>query len=82
MCVYLERFAENNYKKKNKKEIRVEKVVKRKGSKLYVKWKSFDNPFNSFPESKFSLERVKVEFNLSNYAIKADLKNAAGAKKS
>ena len=82
MCVYLERFAENNYKKKNNKEFRVEKVVKRKGSKLYVKWKSFDNPFNSFPESNFSLERVKVEFNLSNYAIKADLKNAAGAKKS
>ena len=31
-----------------------------------------------FPELKSSGERVKVELDLSNYAIKADLKNATG----
>ena len=31
-----------------------------------------------FPEPKFSGGRVKVELDLSNYATKADLKNAAG----
>ena len=29
-----------------------------------------------FPEPKSSRERVKVELHLSNYATKADLKNA------
>ena len=29
------------------KEFRVEKVIKGKGDKLHVKWKSFDNSFNS-----------------------------------
>ena len=31
-----------------------------------------------FPEPKSLGGRVKVEFNLSNYETKADLKNAAG----
>ena len=31
-----------------------------------------------FPEPKSSEGRVKIELNLSNYSIKADLKNAAG----
>ena len=29
--------------KTNEKEFRVEKVIKRKGDKLYVKWKVYDN---------------------------------------
>ena len=32
---------------KNQKEFRVEKVIKRKYSKLYVKWKGYDSSFNS-----------------------------------
>ena len=31
-----------------------------------------------FPEPKFSGKRVKVKLDLSNYATKEDLKNAAG----
>ena len=31
-----------------------------------------------FPEPKSFGERVKVELELSNYAVKADLKNATG----
>ena len=42
----------NIYKKKlaktNKKEFTVEKFIKRKGNKLYVKWKDYDNSLNSW----------------------------------
>ena len=78
-------------KELQKKEFRVEKVTKRKGDKLYVKWKGYDSSFNCwidkkdivsmrkyFLEPKYLGERVKVELDLSNYATKADLKNATG----
>ena len=39
-------------KKKNQKELRIEKVIKRKGDKLYVKWKEYDNFFNSWIDKK------------------------------
>ena len=35
-----------------KKKIRIEKVIKRKGDKLYVKWKGYDNSFNSWIDKK------------------------------
>ena len=35
-------------KKTNHKEFRVEKVIKRKGDKLYVKWKGYYSSFNSW----------------------------------
>ena len=34
------------------KEFRIEKVIKRKGNKLYVKWKGYDNSFNSWIDKK------------------------------
>ena len=34
-------------KKTNQKKFRREKVIKRKGDKLYVKWKGCDNSVNS-----------------------------------
>ena len=36
-------FYEKELQKTNKKEFRIEKVIKRKGDKLYVKWKGYDN---------------------------------------
>ena len=33
--------------KANQKEYRIEKLIKRKGDKLYAKWKGYDNSFNS-----------------------------------
>ena len=39
---------EKQLQKKNQTEFRVEKVIKRKGDKLYVKWKGYDNSFNSW----------------------------------
>ena len=41
-------FYENELQKTNQKEFRIEKVIKRKGAKLYVKWKGHDNSFNSW----------------------------------
>ena len=38
---------ERQSQKTNQKEFRIEKVIKKKGDKLYVKWKSYDNSFNS-----------------------------------
>ena len=34
------------------KEFRIEKVIKRKGDKLYVKWKGYNNSFNSWIDKK------------------------------
>ena len=48
----LERFKKKNCKKKNQKEFRVEKVIKRKGDKLYVKWKGCDSSLNSWINKK------------------------------
>ena len=41
-------FYEKELQKANQKEFRVEKVLKRKGDKLYVKWKSYDDSLNSW----------------------------------
>ena len=43
----LEVFMKRNCKKLVKKNIRIEKIIKWKGDKFYVKWKGFDNSFNS-----------------------------------
>ena len=40
-------FYEKELQKTNQKEFRIEKVFERKGDKLYVKWKGYDNSFNS-----------------------------------
>ena len=39
-------------KKTNQKEFRIEKVIKRKDEKLYVKWKGYDKSFNSWIDKK------------------------------
>ena len=36
----------------NQKAFRIEKVLKKKGNKLYVKWKCHDNSFNSWIDKK------------------------------
>ena len=45
-------FNEKELQKTNQKEFRKEKVIKRKGNKLYVKWKGYDNSFNSWIDKK------------------------------
>ena len=45
-------FYEKELQKTNQKEFRIEKVIKRKGNKLYVKWKGYDNSFHSLIDKK------------------------------
>ena len=45
-------FYEKELQKTNQKEFRIEKVIKRKGDKLYVKWKGYDSSFNSWIDKK------------------------------
>ena len=66
-----------------------EKLINRKSKKLYVKWKGYNNSLivglmkklwlykmSCFPESHtHSKNQIKVELDLSNYAIKFDLRN-------
>ena len=76
--------------KTNQQEFRIEKVIKRKSDKLYVKWKGYDNSFNSWinkkrPCLKMSQYFAKpfrslggniyVKADLSNYATITDIKN-------
>ena len=51
----MESFTNKNCKKlqkTNQKEFRVEKAIERKGDKLCVKWKGFDNSFHSWIDKK------------------------------
>ena len=48
----LERFTKKCRKKTNQKYLKVKNVIKKKGDKLYVKWKGYDNSFDSWIDSK------------------------------
>ena len=84
-------FYEKELQKTNQEEFRIEKVIKRKGNKVYVKWKGYDNSFNSWIDKKDIVKKmsryfpkpsepfggnINVKVDLSNYATKADLKDA------
>ena len=45
-------FYEKELQKTNQKEIRTEKFIKRKGDKLYVKWKGYSSLLNSWIDKK------------------------------
>ena len=45
-------FYGKELQKPSQKEFRIEKILKRKGDKLYVKWKGYDNSFNSWINKK------------------------------
>ena len=44
----VEKFYVKVLQKTNQKELRFEKVIERKGDKLYVTWKGYDNSFNAW----------------------------------
>ena len=46
------KFYEKELEKNNQEELRIEKIIKRKGNKLHVKWKGYDNAFNSWVDEK------------------------------
>ena len=45
-------FYEKELQKTNKKEFRIEKIIKRKGDKFYVEWKGCNNLFDSWIDKK------------------------------
>ena len=45
-------FYEKELQKIDQQEFRIEKVIKKKRNKLYVKWKGYDNSFNSWIDKK------------------------------
>ena len=45
-------FYQNELQSTNQQEFRLEKVIKRKGDQLYVKWKGCDNLFISWIDKK------------------------------
>ena len=51
---FYERELQKKKTKKKQKELRNEKVIKRKGEKLHVKWKGYNNSFNSGIDKKGS----------------------------
>ena len=84
-------FYGNELQKTNQKEFRIEKVMKRKGDKLYVKWNGYNNSLYNwidkedlikmreyFPKPNSLRANVKVKLDLSNYVTKANLKKATG----
>ena len=84
-------FYENELQKRNQKEFRIEKGMKRKGDKLYVKWNGYNNLLQNWIDKEDIIKmreyflkpnslgaNVKVELDLSNYVTKANLKKATG----
>ena len=59
-------FYEKELQKTNQKEFRREKVLKRKGDKLIVIWKGYDNRFNSWNNKKDLLKKWVSSF-LNNW---------------
>ena len=45
-------FYQKELQARNQQKFRVEKVIKGKGDKLYVKWKLYNNSFNSWIDKK------------------------------
>ena len=45
-------FYEKELQKIHQQEFRIEKVIKKEDDKLYVKWKGYDNSFNSWIDKK------------------------------
>ena len=51
-------FYEKELQKTNQEEFRIEKVIRRKGDKLYVKWKGYHNSFNSWIDKASLVQRT------------------------
>ena len=51
-------FYEKELRKTNQEEFRIEEVIRRKGDKIYVKWKDYDNSFNSWIDKASLVQRT------------------------
>ena len=62
-------FYEKELQEISQEKFRIEKVLKRKGDKLYVKWKGYDNLFNSW------IDKKDFEWNFLDEIFKRNLLN-------
>ena len=46
-------FYKKEPQKTNQEEFRIEKVIKKKDDKIYIKWKGYDSSFNSWIDKKY-----------------------------
>ena len=49
-------FYEKELQKTNQQGFRIEKVIKRKGNKIYLNWRGYDNSFSSWIDRKDLIE--------------------------
>ena len=49
-------FYEKELQKTNQQEFWIEKVINRKGDRLYLKWKGYDRSFNGWIDKKDLIE--------------------------
>ena len=49
---FLGSFYEKEFQKTNQENFRIEKIIRKKGDILYVKWKGYDSSFNSWINKK------------------------------
>ena len=57
----VKKLLEHFMKKTNQQEFRIEKVIKKKGDKLHVKWKGSDSLLNSCIDKKYLIKGSPVE---------------------
>ena len=57
----------------DQQEFRIEKVIKKNGDKLYVKWKGYDNSLNSWIDKKDKLKTVPVDLSKLSNVVKNDV---------
>ena len=74
----LKRFLKKNCKRQIKQEFRIEKVIKKKGDKLYTKWKGCGNSLNSWTDKKKLLHKMSYysepdSYGRNNIKIALDL---------
>ena len=57
----LERFTKNNFTETNREKFKIGETIKRKGKKLYVKWKGYDNSLNSWIDKTDVIESNSIK---------------------
>ena len=60
-------FYEKELQKTNQQEFRIEKVIKKKCDKLYVKWKCYHSSFNSWIDKKDSIILLIIRIKMSQH---------------
>ena len=58
---------EKELQKTSQKEFRIEKVIKKKGNKVYVTWKGYDNSFNGWIDKNDLINEQSIFSTISKF---------------